>query len=69
MGEDCCSGVCAKCHAAKFVVVGAVVLATAAYWPDKIWHVLGVLLILKGVLKMAMPSCGHCQVMPKKGKK
>ena len=69
MGDDCCCGACAKCHAAKYVVVGAVVLATAVYWPDKIWHVLGGLLILKGVLKMAMPNCGHCQPMAKKGKK
>ena len=69
MTEDCCCGACTKCHAGKHIVVGAIVLATAVYWPDKIWHVLGGLLILKGVLKFAMPNCSHCQPMAKKGKK
>ena len=72
MGESCCDGVCSKCHGAKFIVAGAVVLVTAWKWPDYVWHVLGVLLLLKGVAKLAMPGgCGHCgTVMPaKKGKK
>ena len=69
MGE-CCCGACSKCHACKYVVIGAVVLLTAIYWPDKIWHVLGGLLILKGLLKWVMPNCSHCKPMPaKKGKK
>ena len=55
----------------KLIVIGAVVLLTAVYWPMYIWHVLGVLLILKGVIKMTMPmGCGHCQGGEmKKGKK
>ena len=60
MGE-CCDGVCSKCMSTKYMVVGLVILLTAVYWPGRIWHVLGVLLILKGLLKMAMPGgCGHC---------
>ena len=70
MDSGCYDGVCAKCHSAKFIVVGIVVLATAVKWPGKIWHVLGALLILKGLIKLAMPTCGHCKEMPmKKGKR
>lgn len=68
MDPTCHDGVCGKCWGAKFIVAGAVVLGTAIYWPDKIWHVLGALLILKGVMKLAMPMCGHCQP-EKKSKK
>ncbi|MBI3035703.1 hypothetical protein HYY71_05265 [Candidatus Woesearchaeota archaeon] len=67
---DCCCGMCAKCHAGKYIVLGAVVLLTAQYWPDYIWHVLGALLVVKGVLKLVKPNCPHCEAMPaKKGKK
>ena len=69
MESMCHDGVCAKCSAGKFIVVGVAVLLTAIKWPDKIWHVLGALLILKGLIKWAMPSCGHCQPEMKKGKK
>ena len=71
MGCGCEGGVCGKCMGGKFIVIGAVVLVTAWRWPQYIWHVLGGLLILKGLMKMAMPNgCGHCSAeMPKKGKK
>ena len=71
MGCECSGGVCGKCMAGKFIVIGVIVLAVALYWPMYIWHVLGVLLVLKGVMKLAMPmGCGHCAAeMPKKGKK
>ena len=72
MGCGCGDGVCSKCMGGKFIVIGIVVLLTAVYWPLYIWHVLGILLILKGVMKLAMPmGCGHCKTeMPmKKGKK
>ena len=70
MGCECSGGVCGKCMAGKFIVVGAVVFATAVYWPMYIWHVLGILLVLKGVLKLAMPmGCGHCAPEMKKSKK
>ena len=66
----CNDGVCGKCHAGKFIVFGVVVILTAVYWPQYIWHVLGALLVLKGVMKLAMPGgCGHCAAEVKKGKK
>lgn len=66
----CHEGVCSKCWGSKYIVVGIVVLLTAVYWPAYIWHVLGILLILKGIMKLAMPKgCGHCQSEAKKGKK
>ena len=70
MDTMCHEGVCSKCWGTKFLVIGIVVLLTAIYWPMYIWHVLGVLLILKGVMKLAMPmGCGHCQPEMKKSKK
>ena len=70
MDAMCHEGACGKCWGTKYIVVGVVVLLTALYWKDYIWHVLGVLLVLKGVIKLAMPmGCGHCQPEMKKGKK
>ena len=68
MDQTCYDGICGKCHAAKFIVVGLIVLANQ-YWLKWEWAVLiGLLLILKGLMKLAMPACSHC--MPeKKGKK
>ena len=70
MGQ-CCDGVCGKCHAAKFVVVGLVLIANQLWLKWDIWVVIGALLVLKGIMKLAMPGgCGHCSEMPaKKGKK
>lgn len=70
MDPTCHDGACAKCWAWKYIVIGVVVLLTAMYWIGYIWHVIGVLLILKGLMKMAMPMCPHCGSMPmKKGKR
>ena len=71
MGEPCCDGVCSKCSGAKYIVTGLIVLLTVMYWPLRIWHVLAVLLILKGLVKLVKPTCGHCQAEApvKKGKK
>lgn len=70
MDQMCHDGVCARCWGVKYVVVGAAILVTAVKWPDYVWHVLGALLVLKGVLKLAMPQgCSHCQEMPAKKKK
>ena len=70
MGQ-CCDGVCGKCHATKFIVVGLVLIANQLWLKWDIWVVIGALLVLKGVMKLAMPGgCGHCREMPaKKGKK
>ena len=55
--------VCGKCHGGVMLVVGIVILVVAIQWPRNIWHVIGVLLILKGLLVMAKPDgCGHCAV-------
>ena len=70
MDSTCHDGACAKCWAGKYIILGIILLVTAMYWPAYIWHVLGVVLILKGLLKWSMPACSHCQAMPmKKAKK
>lgn len=70
MDPTCHDGACAKCWGAKYLVFGVVILATAVWWPRYIWHVIGILLVLKGLMKLAKPSCPHCEAMPmKKGKK
>ena len=70
MDSTCCEGVCAKCHGAKYIVLGLVVLANQ-YWLDWSWAlIIGLLFILKGIMKVAMPTCSHCQPTPvKKGKR
>ena len=69
MDPMCHDGVCAQCWGAKYIVLGAVILVTAWKWPMYIWYVLGVLLVLKGIMKLSMPTCGHCGPEMKKGKK
>ncbi len=70
MGMVCHDGICSRCWGIKYIVIGVVVFVTAWKWPNYIWHVLGVLLVLKGVIKLAMPmGCGHCSEPSKKGKK
>ncbi|MBI2546463.1 hypothetical protein HYV81_04750 [Candidatus Woesearchaeota archaeon] len=69
---DCCGGVCVKCRGGKWLVFG-VVLLIVTWWAKSrgdvylIWYALGVLVALKGLMKLAMPNCPHCAVdMPKK---
>ena len=77
MGESCCDGVCSKCWSLKYIIVGVVLFAATWYAKSKsdvylIWYALAALVVLKGILKLAMPGgCGHCNtVMPaKKAKK
>lgn len=69
MDSGCCEGVCAKCHGAKYIVLGLVVIANQ-YWLNWSWAlVIGLLFILKGIMKVAMPTCSHCQSMPMKKKR
>ena len=65
-----CGGVCSKCMGWNYVIFGLLlVLNQMQGWTDT-WKLIGILLILKGLLKMFKPSCGHCDEMPmKKGKK
>ena len=70
MDTTCHDGYCAKCHASKFVVVGLILIANQLYIHWDVWVVLGVLLVLKGIMKFAMPACSHCKpsMAMKKGK-
>ena len=61
MDPMCHDGMCAQCWGAKFIVVGAVLIANQWWFKWDIWGVIGVLLILKGVIKLSMPACSHCQ--------
>lgn len=70
MEATCHDGYCAKCHGGKWVVVGLILIVNQRYLMWDIWVVIGILVVLKGIMKLAMPSCSHC--MPsemKKGKK
>ena len=68
---ECHGGVCGKCMGGKLIVVGAIVIANQLWLNWSWWLVIGGLLVVKGLLKVAMPGgCGHCSAeMPKKGKK
>ena len=77
MDNVCRDGYCHRCHGGTKLILGAIVLLNVWVWPkwlgvDGWLTLLGVLLIIGGVLKLAMPSCGHCGVAPVtavKGKK
>ena len=66
---DCIDGACGKCRAAKLIVFGILIFVFAWKWPQYIWHAIGIALIVKGVMKLAMPNCPHCGMdMPKKNR-
>ena len=73
----CHDGYCAKCHGGKWVVFGVVLFAVTWYAKSQgdvyfIWYALAVLVALKGLMKLAMPTCSHCKgsmMAMKKGKK
>jgi len=70
MGDDCCCGMCTKCHAGKYIVVGLILLANYYWLKWDIWVLIGALLVLKGLLKLVKPNCPHCGSMSmKKSKK
>ncbi|MBI4175913.1 MAG: hypothetical protein HY518_01805 [Candidatus Aenigmarchaeota archaeon] len=60
-GKYCMGGKCSACWSGMAVVVGLIVLANATWdWLD--WGMLiGLLLVVKGVLGLAMPACPHCK--------
>ncbi len=68
MDPTCHHGACAKCWAAKYIIIGLILIANQYWFKWDIWVVIGVLLILKGLLKWAKPTCPHCEA-PAKGKK
>jgi len=69
MGSECCGSVCTKCHAGKLIVLGLILIINQLYLNWSWWLLIGGLIALKGVLMLLKPSCGHCDVPAKKGKK
>ena len=69
----CWDGMCMRCHGAKKLVFGLLLLLNAFVWPKWLgvdgwvsW--LAVLAVLAGLVKLAKPMCSHC-AMPDKKKK
>ena len=75
-----CEAMCSKCTAGMKIVGGALILGNAFLGPWKVtasadsltnWIAfIGVLVVIKGVLKFIMPGCPHCkaEAPAKKGK-
>ena len=61
MKMTCMGGACAKCHGWMKLVVGLVLLANWYWDMADPWAVVGGLLVLGGLSKMAWPMCGHCK--------
>ncbi|MBI4439845.1 hypothetical protein HY638_02645 [Candidatus Woesearchaeota archaeon] len=54
-------GSCFKCMGAKALVLGILVLLNA-YLAVVDWAVfVGIILVLGGIMRMAMPVCPHCK--------
>lgn len=69
MDATCYGGYCAKCYAGKWIVLGIILIVNQLYLNWDIWVVIGVLAILKGLMKLAKPTCPHCEApAAKKGK-
>ena len=57
----CCEGICNKCWAIKWIVLGIILILVRLYTTWDIWVVLGALFVLKGILKLVKPTCGHSE--------
>lgn len=53
---------CLKCKGVKFLFVGILVFFTAVYWSGYVWHVIGVLLILKGCMLLYFGKACGCLI-------
>ena len=61
MSHMCMGGMCPKCHGAKGLVIGLIILANV-YWPfANWWTLIGALFVIGGLLKFVMPCCSHCK--------
>ncbi len=70
MDQVCHDGMCAKCAAGKWIAFGLILIINQIYLMWDVWAVIGILFVLKGLLKMLKPMCQHCESMPmKKAKK
>ena len=59
---NCMWGMCSKCSAWKMLIVGIIFLVNV-YWPfvSNWWTLVGALLVIGGIVKLAMPCCPHCK--------
>ena len=60
----CMGGKCTTCWSGMIIVVGLVFLANAYNWFGigmvNWWVLIGLILVVKGVLGLMMPTCPHC---------
>lgn len=66
--EGNCCGHTPQCYGMMAVVLGAVLIANQLWFRYDIWVVLGALLVIKGIIKIAMPVC-KCQKKESEAKK
>ena len=60
-GTVCYHGACMRCHSAKLIIIGLLILANQL-WMFLSWgSFIGALLVLGGLVKLAMPYCPHCK--------
>ena len=68
---DCYHGMCGRCHGGMKLATGVLLLLNAFVWPrwlgvDGWVSFVAVLMVLGGLVKLAMPTCGHCEAPMKK---
>jgi len=57
----CKDGACMKCHGAKLLVIGLLVIANQQWLNWNWWLFIGALLALLGLARMMWPHCPHCK--------
>ena len=61
MNNSCSIGTCTRCHGSVLLVIGVLLLVNA-YWPFLAdWTLVGWILAILGLAKIARPTCGHCE--------
>ncbi len=69
MDATCHDGMCGKCHAGKWIVFGLILIVNQLYLKWDVWVVIGMLVVLKGIMKLALHASSPGQAEMKKGKK